>query len=119
MQKGATAKMGDHGLEIHEFCECLCMIAVGRANPKYGTVGMTKTKDADSVLVAPMPGCLDTLMKVILKNAKTDVLAKVRQPSPPHLPLASWHALHSALATRRIPCSPPYPGVHPHRCSSA
>ena len=24
-----------------------------------------------------MPGCLDTLMKVILKNAKTDVLAKV------------------------------------------
>ena len=47
--KGKSATMGDHGLEMHEFCECLCMIAVARANPKYGTVGKTRTTDAAAV----------------------------------------------------------------------
>mgnify|MGYP006141543405 CR=1 FL=1 len=117
VQKGAAAKGGDKGLEIHEFCECLCMIALARANPKYGTVGNTKTADADSVLVAPMPGCLDTLMKRVLKNAKTDVLGKVSQPSPHHRPVATWHGRLTSpppLATRGFPSShTPLPHLHP------
>ena len=77
VMKGNTAKQGDHGLEMHEFCECLCMIAFARANPKYGSVGHSRSADAASLVENPMPGCLDVLMKRILKNAKTDVLAKV------------------------------------------
>jgi hypothetical protein len=63
--------------EMHEFCETLCMIALARANPLYGTVGKTKGEDASKLVEKPMPGCLDTLMKVILKKAKTDGLTKV------------------------------------------
>ena len=36
---GETAKHGDNGLELHEFFECIIMIAFQRANPKYGEVG--------------------------------------------------------------------------------
>ena len=105
VQKGGSATMGDHGLEMHEFMECLCMIAVARANPKYGTVGNTKTTDADSVLVAPMPGCLDTLMKVILKNAKTDELAKtlkrvMKEPEIRAIFNANKAALNKAFLAR-------------------
>jgi hypothetical protein len=62
---------------MHEFCEVLVMIAFQRANPKYGTPGNTRTADAASLVPHPMPGCLDTLMKKVLGNAKTDVQAKL------------------------------------------
>ena len=75
--KGETAKGGDRGLVLHEFFECLVMMAVYRQNPKYGTVGNTTSKDGGDVLVHPLPGCLETLLtKSILTKAKTDQLTK-------------------------------------------
>ena len=67
--------MGDHGLELHEFFEVLCMIAVAR-QPQ---VRHRRQHDAGRhrVLVEPMPGCLEKLLKVILKKANSDGLAKV------------------------------------------
>ena len=53
---GETAKMGDHGLELHEFFECLVMLALQRANPKLGEVGH------NSSVQFPLPGCLLTLL---------------------------------------------------------
>jgi hypothetical protein len=77
--------------ELHEFLECVIMLAFERANPKYGQVGMTaKTfqvgADGDSVRkLAPsqtwitLPGCLETFLKeCLLKKAKTDTLAKMK-----------------------------------------
>lgn len=75
--KGKSIQQGDRGLELHEFYEALCMIALGRFNPRYGTVGNTKTTDASSVVDMPMPDCLDKLLKIVLKNAKTDGLTKI------------------------------------------
>ena len=70
--KGETAKGGDNGLELHEFFECLVMLGLHKANPKFGEVGHN-----DSVEF-PLPGCLDTLLnKSILKKAKGDNLAKI------------------------------------------
>ena len=79
VQKGATAKGGDKGLEIHEFLELLCMIALARANPKYGSVGSTKQMAGEeSIIKDPMPGCLEKLLKnSILKKAKSDGLTKI------------------------------------------
>ena len=37
--EGEAAAAGDRGLELHEFIECVVMIAFERANPKYGEVG--------------------------------------------------------------------------------
>ena len=72
---GETAKGGDHGLELHEFFECLCMLAFQRANPKFGEVGHN---DASAV-ANPMPGCLETMIKKnLLTNAKRDKLALVK-----------------------------------------
>ena len=69
--KGQTAKGGDHGLELHEFFECLVMLALQKANPKFGEVGHNTSVEF------PLPGCLDTLLKKsILKKAKSDNLAK-------------------------------------------
>jgi len=77
IMKGETAKGGDNGLHLHEFFECLVMMAVYRQNPKYGTVGNTTSKDGGDVLENPLPSCLDTLLtKSILTKAKTDVLTK-------------------------------------------
>ena len=78
VMRGGAVKQGDRGLQLHEFFEVLCMIALARANPKYGSVGTFKTTDANSVVDKPMPGCLDTLLKnSILKKAKSDGLAKI------------------------------------------
>mgnify|MGYP003331526495 CR=1 FL=1 len=72
--EGETAKGGDNALEMHEFLEAVVMLAFARANPKFGTVGHFHEADA------PLPGCLDTLLKRnLLKNAKRDRLAKVRR----------------------------------------
>jgi hypothetical protein len=50
------------------------MMALHRANPKFGTVGHFHEVNL------PLPGCLETLLnKNILKNAKRDRLAKVRR----------------------------------------
>jgi hypothetical protein len=60
--------------ELHEFLECLIMIAFQRANPSFGGVGHTVEAEF------PMPGCLETLLeKCILKNARRDKLAKVKK----------------------------------------
>ena len=76
--KGQQVSGGDRGLELPEFFELLCMIALARANPKYGSVGHSKTTNAATIVEHPMPGCLDTLLKKsILAKAKTDGLAKV------------------------------------------
>ena len=76
--KGELAASGDRALELHEFFEVLCMIALARANPRYGTLGNTKTTDAGSIVDEPMPGCLDKLLKnSVLKKAKSDGLTKV------------------------------------------
>ena len=72
--KGETAKGGDHGLELHEFFECLIMLAFHKANPKFGDVG----HNTEASVPFPLPGCLDTLLnKSILKKAKSDDLAKI------------------------------------------
>jgi hypothetical protein len=68
---GQTAKGGDRGLQLHEFFECLVMLALQKANPKFGSVGHNTSVEF------PLPGCLDTLLnKSILKRAKSDNLAK-------------------------------------------
>ena len=73
---GETAKGGDHGLELHEFFECVVMLAFERANPKFGSVGHNTAESVGS----PLPGCLETLLKKhLLTRAKTDTLAKVRK----------------------------------------
>ena len=70
--KGKSAQGGDNGLELHEFLECLIMLAFQRANPEFGAVGHNAEPDD------PMPGCLASLLeKNILKNARRDKLAKV------------------------------------------
>ena len=84
--KGKGAEAGDKGLELHEFLECLILLAFTRENPSFGNLG--KQADPES----PMPGCLETvLVKNILKNARRDKLAKVRErvdeePQPPLRP---------------------------------
>ena len=73
---GETAKGGDHGLELHEFFECVIMLAFQRANPKFGSVGHNTSASVEF----PLPGCLETLLKkCLLVKAKTDTLAKVRK----------------------------------------
>jgi len=37
--KGETAGGGDRGLQLHKLFECLVMIALQNANPKFGSVG--------------------------------------------------------------------------------
>ena len=69
---GEDAKGGDKGLTFPEFLEALCALALFRANPKLGEVGVT---DAEF----PLPECLDALLKnQILTNAKRDKLALVK-----------------------------------------
>ena len=55
VEKGGSAKMGDHGLEMHDLCECLCMIAVACATPTYGT-GTCFGREANAGL--PLALCL-------------------------------------------------------------
>ena len=92
---GESAKHGDNGLELHEFFECIIMIAFQRANPRYGEVGhsgdeMKVGVDGSSVRVekgkgnadelVTLPGCLEDLIRnVLLKKAKTDTLAKTKK----------------------------------------
>ena len=72
--EGQAAQGGDNGLELHEFLECLIMLAFQRANPAFGSVG--ENTEAEF----PLPGCLETLlMSNILKNARRDKLAKVKK----------------------------------------
>ena len=72
--KGKSAEAGDHGLELHEFLECLIMLAFQRANPDFGAVGQNVEAEF------PLPGCLESLLeKCILKNARRDKLAKVKK----------------------------------------
>jgi len=74
--KGKGAEAGDKGLELHEFLECLVMLAFQRANPDMGNVGENDKDDCDY----PLPGCLESLLeKNILKNARRDKLAKVKK----------------------------------------
>jgi len=74
--KGKSAEMGDKGLELHEFLECVFMIAFQRANPDFGMQGKNDAEDCEF----PFPGCLETLLeKCILKNARRDKLAKVKK----------------------------------------
>ena len=49
-------KGGDNALELHEFLECVVMLAFFRANPRFGTVGRERE------VGEPLPGCLDTLL---------------------------------------------------------
>ena len=73
--EGETAKGGDHGLMLHEFFECLVMLAFQIANPKFGEVGHNDEK----AVGAPLPGCLESMVKQkLLVNAKRDKLALVR-----------------------------------------
>ena len=92
VQTGEDAKAGDRGLELHEFLECVVLLAFERANPKYGQVGFNNKAyqvgaDGDSVrMLKPkmewitLPGCLESLLKdCLLKKAKTDTLAKMKK----------------------------------------
>ena len=92
IQTGEDAKAGDKGLELHEFMECVVMIAFERANPKFGEVGFNNKafqvdQTGDKVRQMKkgpewitLPGCLETLLKdVLLKKAKTDTLAKLKK----------------------------------------
>ena len=56
---GDNAKGGDRGLELHEFCECLVMLAFQKANPKFGEVG----HNTEAAVSQPLPGCLETMIK--------------------------------------------------------
>jgi hypothetical protein len=70
---GQTAKGGDRGLQLHEFFECLVMLALQKANPKFGSVGHNTSVEF------PLPGCLAALLtNSLLKNAKRDKLALVK-----------------------------------------
>ncbi len=72
---GEAAAAGDRGLELHEFLECLVMLAFQRANPKFGSVGHNTSK----AVASPLPGCLEKLVKTsLLGNAKRDKLAMVK-----------------------------------------
>ena len=65
---------GDHALELHEFLECLVMLAFHRANPRFGEVG--REREA----AHPLPGCLEQMLqKHLLKRATQDGLAKVKK----------------------------------------
>ena len=94
VKEGKEAGYGDKGLELHEFFEAVIMIAFERANPRFGEVGfnnkeMQVDQTGDKVRKVDkknktefilLPGCLETLLKdVLLKKAKTDVLAKMKK----------------------------------------
>ena len=49
-------KGGDNALELHEFLECVVMLAFFRANPRFGTVGRERE------VSEPLPGCLQVLL---------------------------------------------------------
>ena len=70
VKSGTSAEKGDHGLELHEFMECLVALAFARANPKHGQVGANDGAKNDFVM---LPGCLENLLKTcILQKAKRD-----------------------------------------------
>ena len=96
---GETAKMGDHGLELPEFFECIIMLAFARANPKYGEVGhsgdeMKVGVDGSSVRVEKgksksaeiitLPGCLEDLIRNVRASPKH--LPRISPRSPLDLP---------------------------------
>ena len=69
--KGKSAEMGDHGLELHEFMECLIMICFQRQNPDFGSMDPVTKKmrnDPEHVEV----GFPDCVSQVLEKN----ILAK-------------------------------------------
>ena len=63
-------------LTLPGFVNLLLLIAVHRANPKFGTVGKA---DASSIS-SPLPGCLDSILKKnILKSKKQEKQAAVKK----------------------------------------
>ena len=75
-KSGAKAGAGDGSLELHEFCEALCLIGFHRANPKFGEMD---GEEMNKEVLEPLPGCLESLLtKNILVNAKRDEINKTR-----------------------------------------
>ena len=74
VKTGTSAEGGDNGLELHEFLECIVMLAFARANPKYGQVGKSDPEKND---LDVLPGCLSSLLTgCILQKAKRDEAPK-------------------------------------------
>ena len=102
---GEDAKSGDRGLELHEFLECVVLLAFERTNPLYGQVGYTnKTYEigADG----------DTVRKVEPKIKWITLPGEHAPPQYPpspafsHLPTCLTSSRPSPAFSRPLPPSP-------------